>query len=710
MSRKHIIFIAVLLLLGLCAIGYILFFRSPLPRETLRQSPHANIPIRHIDPPPEPLPVDPELSISFSHTAGFFSESFYLSLSAPDGAEIFFTLDGSYPCTAAARYTAPLFVEAPAPVPPIEYSPAYWDEYIHYLSRVTPFTIRAVAVMNGRASEIVTRNFVMGTDVFTRFCENTLIFVLTSDPHGLFDHHEGILVAGIDRENWRNDYYIRNGRWPNYGYEGHNENPASPANFNRRGPESERAVHVEMFDHTGIPWISQNAGMRVRGGYSRAVEPQKSLELFARREYGDYNQFRFAFFDDEFTYDGLLIDRYRRVRLRNGGSDRYAGFIRDELGQSLFRQAGHSTTQTHRSAAVFLNGEYYGAAWLKSPRTENHLARMLGGESERFELITGGDRRHDSWWTGENHAVRDFQDIHRMAMAGFNGITGDVHFHEFIRRIDLEEWVRYYAMQIYINNLDWPNHNMELWRYFPTADEINDPSLHPHLRDGRWRVFTHDVEAAWAIWDNDDHRAQEDTLRHILTGTGDRWNSSQSSAFLHAFADYEYTRAMLANAFVDIIEGAFAPANVHRTLDGLIAQIDHEHTFALQTDAVNPGEPWWPTTDSVAESRDAIRRFAEDRPYAIFASIRTNLGFDADNRYTVTLTTGEGGGAMMNTRIVTEGQTVTGNYFEGTQIKITAQPRAGYAVDGWLINGVRHEGVYITVHYGAEIALYFRRV
>ncbi|MCL2603862.1 MAG: CotH kinase family protein [Defluviitaleaceae bacterium] len=717
MTRKHLLIAAVILLFGAGGIIYFLLFSGSAPRETPRQSPHIDIPIRHIDPPPDPMPVSSELFVSFSREAGFFAESFYLELSAPEGAEIFFTLDGSYPNTNTARYTAPIYVDAPAPGLPIENSPAYWDADVHTLSRVTSFTVRAVAVMGEWASEIATRSFIMGTDVFTRFCGDTLIFALTSDPYGLFDHHEGILVAGIDRENWRNEFYLRYGRWPNYGYEGHNENPASPANFNRRGPESERAVHVEMFGPTGTLHLSQNAGMRVRGGFSRAVEPQKSLELFARREYDDYNQFRFAFFDDEFAHDGSLIDRYRRVRLRNGGSDRDAGFIRDELSQSLFRQAGHSTTQTHRPAAVFLNGEYYGAAWLKSPRTANHLARLYGNdetrsasglaESERFEVITGGDRRNDAWWSGEDHAVRDFQEIHRMAMAGFTGATGEAQFHDFIRRIDLEEWIRYYAMQIYINNLDWPNHNMELWRYFPTAEEKNDPSVHPHLRDGKWRVFAHDIEAAWAIWDNYDHRAQEDTLRHILTGTGDRWNSSQSSAFLHAFVDYDPTRAMLANAFVDIIEGAFAPANVRRTLDVLIAQIEREHTYALQTDAINPGEPWWPTTYSVADSRDAIRRFAEDRPYAIFASIHTNLGFDPNDRYAVTLTTNAGGGAMMNTRILTEGQTVTGNYFEGTQIKITAQPHAGYAVDYWLINGARHEGTYVTVHYNAEIVLYF---
>jgi hypothetical protein len=351
------------------------------------------------------------------------------------------------------------------------------------------------------------------------------------------------------------------------------------------------------------------------------------VELYARDEYGDRNNFRFAFFDDEFNHEGELIDRYRRIRLRNGGTDRLSAFIRDELSQVLFRQAGHSTTQTHRPAAVFLNGEYYGVAWLKSPRTPNHLVRVLGGGvTDNFEFVEGGDRRlQPGWWQGEPRGVTDISELFELARSGFTGTEGEARFQEFSRRVDVDDLIRYYAMQVYINNLDWPNHNMELWRYFPTEEEKNDPNLHPYLRDGRWRVFAHDIEAAWGIWDGDGYRNQEDTLHHILTGTGDRWNSSGSSAFLHAFVDREDTREQLANVFIELIEGVFSAENVIRTLDGLVAQIENEHSYALRMDAINPGSIWWPTTHSTADHRDGIRRFAEDRPAAVREMVRRHL-------------------------------------------------------------------------------------
>ena len=597
MSNRQKIYAFIIAVVVIGGMAYFSFTERPREPDEV-PPPHLVSSPQYIPPPPTPLPFDGALYVQFSHEAGFFDSAFLLTLTAPEGAEIFFTLDGSYPSIESELYVRPLLVEAPAPAIPLNSAAFYFEQV---MSQVTLFTIRAMAVRDGVASEIITRNFVMGTDVHERFCDNVLIFAITSDPHGLFDHYDGILVPGIDREMWRNEFFATHGRWPVHGYDHLGENPGRPANFNRRGVESERAAHVEMFDPAGNLHISQHIGIRVRGGFSRATEPQKSLELIARYDYDDRNNFAFAFFDDEFCINGYVIDRYRRLRLRNGGSDRNAGFIRDELGQALFRQAGHSVTQTHRPAVVFLNGEYYGVAWLKTPRRENHLRRVFGGVTQNFERIYGGEARTTSWWNGEPRATQDMLEVHQLAVQGFTGEGGDERFAEFSARVDVPELIRYYAMQIFINNIDWPNHNFELWRYFPTDEERDDPDLHPFLRDGRWRVFAHDIEAAWAIWDNYDRVVHHDTIYDILTGTGDRWNSGQSSAFLHAFIDREDTRAMLANAFVDVMEGAFRVDNVMRTLNDLIAQITPELEYALLSGMFNPAGIWWPSPESIRE-------------------------------------------------------------------------------------------------------------
>ncbi|MCL1878216.1 MAG: chitobiase/beta-hexosaminidase C-terminal domain-containing protein, partial [Defluviitaleaceae bacterium] len=171
--------------------------------------------------------ADTLLEVTFSHESGFYSQAFDLTLGAPAGARIFFTTDGSYPTERSTRFNRAIPMRA--------------------ANQTRLHTIRAIAVLDGETSEIATRNFFVGSDVLRRFCENTLIFALTSDPHGLFDHYEGIFVPGIDRQRWREDFVRRHGRQPESGFGYGYEYPAAPANFNRRGRESERPVHVEMF-------------------------------------------------------------------------------------------------------------------------------------------------------------------------------------------------------------------------------------------------------------------------------------------------------------------------------------------------------------------------------------------------------------------------------------------------------------------------------
>ena len=125
-----------------------------------------------------------------------------------------------------------------------------------------------------------------------------------------------------------------------------------------------------------------------------------------------------------------------------------------------------------------------------------------------------------------------------------NGLSTSARWEEFNRRIDVENLIQYYALQLFAANIDWPGNNMEMWRYFPTkcgigvlegatcgptegrcnfpnnpaireyrlndipgkADvcEKNDPELHPYLRDGRWRIHPHDIEYGYALWQNGD--------------------------------------------------------------------------------------------------------------------------------------------------------------------------------------------------------------
>lgn len=621
---------------------------------------------------PRSPPVFVERGVLFSHEAGFYSEEFYLELfpvGDNDGeVEIYYTTDGSPPATSSARkkYTEPILVTMPEPFLSKRGTG-------NIVSGVNLLTISAVTVIDGIATEPSTRSFVRGTDVHERFDKNTHVFSIYTDPHGLYDSREGIFT-----------------------------------NYSRRGDKWERAAHAEMFiydEYTGKweRYISQRVGIRVKGGGSRSWS-HKSVELYANRSYGDGHNLEFPFFDTELDINGEIIQRYRRVRLRSGSNDRHFGMLRDELGHDLYRKAGFADMQSHVPTAFFLNGEYYGFSWLKSPRTENHWQRRYGGVTENFEHIGGCEMGR----TGEKRAIDDWAGVRALAQ---RGLTNEERWQEFQNRVCVDNFLLYYAVQIYVNNEDWLNNNFEMWRYYPTEAERNDPRLHPFLRDGKWRFIAQDVEVTFNLYGapgaaND--RTRRNTIHDVLLGSN---AVGGRSVLFPAVMARDDMRKKFANTLVDLMEGAISPESVEETLERLIALNSHEVRVALFSDTIHPGHQW-PNPESISKEHNNIRDFARRRPELMLGFINTTLSrsglrFNANERYPVEFTVGSGGEAMMNLRPVGEGQSVTGNYYAETEIELTAKPFPGYAVDYWTVNGERLEGDTITIDSAAEVELRF---
>ena len=158
-----------------------------------------------------------------------------------------------------------------------------------------------------------------------------------------------------------------------------------------RGRESERKIYLEVLEPDGTAVISQKAGVRVYGGWSRA-NLQKSLKLYARKEYDPVNnKFRYEFFPHKRggSGDGTIIDSFKRLVLRNCGNDNGFAFIRDELFQTLAGQAGYKDYQAVRPAAVFINGEYRGHLWLHEVYCDEYFKENYGDFEGTFEILEG---------------------------------------------------------------------------------------------------------------------------------------------------------------------------------------------------------------------------------------------------------------------------------------------------------------------------------
>ncbi len=570
--------------------------------------------------------------VGFSLPAAFYSENISVELTASDGAEIFFTADGSDPVIADKnRYIAPIDINAG--------------------TETRAVTIKALCVNDGEKSDIFTRSFVVGQNVRERFSQDTLVFVLSTDPYNLYDYEYGIAVPGKIY-----DEYVA-------AHPGEEIPYNAPGNYYLSGREGERDIYVEVFESSGRNVISQAAGVRLSGGYSR-VPDQKSLRLIARREYDpEHGKFEYPFFPDAVTENGMPISKYDRVVLRNGANDREFAGVRDELSGALARDYGYPVTQHAVPAAVFLNGEYYGYAWLHENFNEDYLETQFGGNKDRYEIVSNTEYPEE----GSERALADYAKVTEYFE---KDMTDDVIFEEFCGLVDIDNLMQYYAIQIFISNKDWPGNNYKVFRYYPEEGE----EITSEFMDGRWRYMLFDAEYAWGLYGEG---FRLNTLSDLLTG---RHMSGESKALI-ALLEREDMRVKLTNNLCDIISGAFSTENILETLEELIEKSDPEQMYALERGITSEwANPW-----SFADSRDQIRDFAQGRKNYVARHICKQFGYESET-FDISLTGARGAAASLNSQ-TTVGGLIYGSYFTACGVPISAEVFEGFGFLKWEING-----------------------
>ncbi|MBQ8640631.1 MAG: CotH kinase family protein [Clostridia bacterium] len=374
------------------------------------------------------------------------------------------------------------------------------------------------------------------------------------------------------------------------------------ANPTMSGKEWERPAHIEIINADGEKVIDQNGGIRVFGGSSRTL-PQKSLRLVARKDgyydaskYNGKGSFAVPLFSgrliEDGTEEGILLEKYDRFVLRNGGNDSLQATAADPLRMNLLRDnvsntfaaavAPAVTVQHSRMAAVFLNGEYYGILDMKEDVNDNYIRNVYGLPDKdnvtviKSELDTtlhcqnhgnGAECRFcDVWFFYE---VDDGDPAELDVLTGLlqNVQSGKADYSDVEAAFDMDSLIQYYALNLYLSNTDWPHNNVRIWRY--NGDAIDGIGI----TDGKWRFSLRDMDFTMGRYDclvlpEIDTSADVDTFRRCL---GNYWAGEsyddlypdslllqslldcclQNDAFRTRFT--EYCRTLAAGASRDLL-------------------------------------------------------------------------------------------------------------------------------------------------------------
>ncbi len=473
----------------------------------------------------------------------------------------------------------------------------------------TTVVVRAQAVLsNAEPSEVVNSTFIIN-ETFT-----IPVVSLTTDPYNLWDMDYGIYSKGRSY----------NSRYP---YKG--------ANFWR---EWERPIYIEFFEPDGQLVMAENAGVRIFGHFSVGA-PFKPLVFYARNEYGA-GKFKYQIFPDKEIYD------FEAFMLRNSGNDWTRTLFRDALAHQLASEIG-LPVQAYRPAVVFINGVYWGIQNLRERMNEHYVESNFGTDSENIDLIAwnygfkvyNGDSLHYV-------RLRDYVQSHDMA---------DPQFYQVVRdQIHLDNFVDYFASEIFMGNRDWPHNNLHVWR--------------PRDPDGRWMWMIKDIDHGFGY------------LAPYTTNTL-RINALKDEFFPHLLQNESF-RHKFINRMAVLMNTLFKPDHVVEQIDLFKSRLqpEIERHLLRWAGAETYNDP--PTTKSEWNAYcNQLYEFAENRAPYVQKDIIEHFGLSGMAQLRIDVND-----SLMGTVKVEHTSLphlFSGDFFRDVPIRISAKAFTGYRFVGW---------------------------
>jgi hypothetical protein len=596
-------------------------------------------------PAEEPELQIPEDGIAFSQTGYFYTDSVNVEILSNKPGKIYYTLDGTDPAKKQTLYSGPIRINTGSPVKATSVSAiAYFDD--------------------GTESDIITHTYFVGKKINSRF--DTLIFSVTTDPYNLYDYNYGIFVEG----KLRDDFIKQN--------PGVEINPNDPANFNMRGKDSEREVFLEVLEPNGKLVIGQAAGIRTYGGWSRA-RAQKSFKIYARKEYDENkNKLDYEFFPFRTSADGNVIDTFKQVVLRNCGNDNGFGFVRDELFETLASQAGYKDYEAVRPAAVFVNGDYRGFFWLHETYCDEYFEDHYGKYDGSFEILEGGETYKVPNADGDNSDIISEYDDMYFTYSSMD-LTDDTNYQNLCKVFDVENYLDYYALQVYIGNEDWPHNNYKTYRYYVAdGEEYREAPF-----DGKWRFMLHDLDFSFGIYGTP---ATTDFLAKYFGVNGEIMDTAPIFGQLMRRPE---CRDIFVRKTLDLINGVFSEEQLYSELDRMHKEQANELSYTYNRGLLED----WVRPEYLDGNIDNIKSYTTTRASYVLNSYTDKFGYG--DIYKLDVTPEQGCSVRINSYITD--QAFEGHYYTDLDTMITAVLPEGRSVDYWLVNGEKVEGEVLVI-------------
>lgn len=391
--------------------------------------------------------------VTIEQPAGFYGEAFDVAITAEQGTTIRYTTDGSEPTeTSGTEYVGPVTVDSTT-------------------------TLRARSFKsNAEPSFVETATYVFLEDVLTQ-SSNGLA------PEGFPTSRN---INGQQLDYGMDPAIVESATWGPQLIEALTQIPTMSVvmdvddllgtrdgiytNAQSHGRAWERPASLELLNPDGSEGFQVNAGIRVRGGFSRTGRnPKHAFRLFFRDEYGA-SKLEFPLFGDEGadSFDKIDLRTTQNYSWAFQGDGRNT-FVRDVFSRDIQGAMGQAYTRS-RYYHLYINGQYWGLFQTQERSEARYAASYFGGDSDDFDVVksagsSGGyqteatdgnlealQRLADYFYQTRGLSDSNMEDYYRAQGMNPDGTRNP----EYERLLDVDNLIDYMIITYYTSDADGP--------------------------------------------------------------------------------------------------------------------------------------------------------------------------------------------------------------------------------------------------------------
>lgn len=385
------------------------------------------------------------------------------------------------------------------------------------------------------------------------------VMVLNVNEADFFSYSNGIYVPGAGSIETTKKYYI-NPWWE------------QPGNYQQRGSDWQRTATCSYFSPGSDSVIRfSNLEIAIHGNKTRAFA-QKSLRL---KNTGKKKYFEMA---DHFPAKEII--------LRNGGNDWGRSLITDVVVHSVCSDMS-PIQMKYTPVVAYLNDEYWGIHFLTNAISEKNLGLKYGVKKKNIQLFEIGN-------TNDRAIEEQFnKDIRSISNAASESMAWD----RATDLIDINEFIDYYAIQIFFANVDWPDNNIKCFK----------------TRTGKWHAIAYDLDCSFGYY------GAEESIRSDMFQRIKLSYSSMATLFNKLMGVKKF-REQLKNRLAQLL-------NEKWSSDKLISNIKRTEKY-LSTEISRHCGRWRKPANPAAwkKNLEVLYQFAQQRQAVITQQMNDYLG------------------------------------------------------------------------------------